>query len=443
LSTPRARPLVKEVRILNLDGTKEIVTVADDSEYKYIDAGDGKELKPGDVYSITRTDKGVKFSSPAGTIGTYTQITTPTFNNDGGAVTSATAIAAVDNVPIDDAAKIFIYNDTAKDGRVITGKQFKSQFKYQDTPADNKQVKTGLTIAYKSTVNGLNRTTIAAAVLGGSTVPPVSAADKNYAMIVSTGFQLDSTYAQYTIWDGSSTQVVKEKIPNITGTPRPQFTVITYGSIDANGEIKEVNVPAFQNTKASDVLVAYPIASVSSNKMWIDDNTSYNLTSKTVYMYFDSSATAADKIGIAGGELVRADKVSGVAVPNVKYITDGTDVLFVLVDIKNKLADKPTRDLYSTSKATDGTIAAGAGTALNVTYSKTTSLLPGEVITMTVTTAADSAINTGLTLTNAVFASNDAAAIAFTHVAGTVSTYTFSIVCKGTGAISVKVTPAP
>jgi len=432
LVNPGGSPLVKEVRILNLDGTKEIVTVADDSTVAYA------SLAEGDVYSITRTDKGVKFSSPAGTIGTYTQITTPTFNNDGGAVTSATAIAAVDNVPIDDAAKIFIYNGTAKDGRVITGKQFKSQFKYQDTPANNKEVATDLTIAYKSTVNGLNRTTIAAAVLGGTTVPPVSAADKNYAMIVSTGFQLDSTYAQYTIWDGSSTQVVKEKISDITSTPRPQFTVITYGSIDANGEIKEVNVPTFGTADTAGNLVAYPIASVSSNKMWIDDNTSYNLTAKTVYMYFDSSATAADKIGIAGGELVRADKVSGVAVPNVKYITDGTDVLFVLVDIKNQLTDALTRSKYTANTATNApSVTADTGT-IAVSFSRNVEVLPGEIITMTVKIPAGSALNIGLKLTNAKFASNDTDVIDLVQAVDTVErTYTFSIVCTGGGAISV------
>jgi hypothetical protein len=424
-----------------MDGTKEIVTVSDDSTKTYADL----RADLGGLYSISRTDKGVKFSSPAGTIGTYTQITSPTFNNDGGAVDSAAAIAAVDNVPIDDAAKIFIYNSTAKDGRVITGKQLKSQFTYTAAPGDsdengdNKKVKTELTIAYKSTVNGLNRTTIAAAVLGGTTVPSVSAADKNYAMIVSAGFQLDSTYAQYTIWDGSSTQVVKEKISGITSTSRPQFAVITYGSIDANGEIKEVKVHALQKTNDPNVLVAYPIASVSSNKMWIDDNTPYNLTSKTVYMYFDSSATAADKIGIAGGELVRADKVHDVAVPNVKYITDGTDVLFVLVDIKNQLTDALTRDLYAANTATnDPAVTADTGT-MAVSFSRTEKVLPGEIITMTVKIPAGSALTTGLKLTNAKLASNDTDLIDLKQDADTVDrTYTFSIVCTDKGAISVE-----
>ena len=35
-----------------------------------------------------------------------------------------------------------------------------------------------------------------------------------------------------------------------------------------------------------------PIKSVGSDKL-ITDSTSYNLTSKTVYIYYDSSATAA------------------------------------------------------------------------------------------------------------------------------------------------------
>ena len=195
LLNPGGSPLVKEVKILNIDGTKEVVTVHDDSPVPY--AG-GTPLADGKVYSITRTDKGVKFDNPAATIGDYTQIGTPTFGAsvaDSSTTPTAGTISAVNSTPIADTAKIFIFNATAKDGKVITGKQFKATFKYRDAAETNTEVNRNLTIAYSSTINGLNRTTIAAAVLGGSTVPTVGATDKNYALIVSSGFQLNSEYA--------------------------------------------------------------------------------------------------------------------------------------------------------------------------------------------------------------------------------------------------------
>ena len=428
--------LSNQARIMYSDGTKKIVDVVSD-DYSASDVDFGS-LAAATLYTVTETSKGYSFKAIADTqkIGSYTfhaGAANDVVLGSGGTMGSGSTYG------IDDTAVVYVYGGTTlNDGKIMTGKQLKTL----TAGAAKGNVLTTSAGFFTSKVSGLTRASIIAVKLENTTdaLPGGSAVGSNYGLIVSAGYDLDSNYVQYTIWTGEENVVVKEK--GATASLRPQFAVVTYEKIGADNVIEDVTVPTLATSYADNQTVIGSVYSVSDGKLWYSDTGSLDITGKTVYMTYDSSTTTADEIGKANIDLQQADIAVGTTrVPNVKFIGETGDLKFVLIDVKNKVQDKLAKDAYgftapaSTTIQTDGTL----------TFSKSTGIMAGETLTITVSVPATKAIAGGtLTLTNALNTADNSTTITIapidnsgTAAGGAAKTVTYSVVADGVGNITV------
>ena len=429
-----------QVKLIFTDGSTKVVSAVPD-DYTTNDR-DYSALAVGQLYTVSETSKGYSFKELNSTVasGNVQKIGDYTFANGASAdvVASASKIASIGGQVIADNAIIFVYagsSATNGEAKIITGKQLKGLDAHASTSNLVNDTSNGY---FTSKVNGLTRATVAAVKMNGTTLPAVGASNENYGLIVSNGYQLDGTYAQYDLWTGTEMLTVKEKVVLSAGD-RQKFDIITYDNIK-DGVVEDVveltqSYTSVVNT-APNVGIAAAV-SVESGKLWLSNSASVERNNDTVYMYYDSSASDADKIGKDSGELVKADSAaSGVLVPNIKYVADGTDLKFVLVDVKNKIADSEAKAAAGIT-ATNGTVSTG----VSASFSKTTSILMGETLTMTITVAPNATLPAGnLTLTNAVSAVDGTATIAvagYTNTTSSNKTFDYSVVATTAGAISV------
>ena len=432
-----------QVKLIFTDGSTKVASVVPD-DYTTNDT-DYDALYVGQLYTVSETSKGYSFKELNATPGTGTvqKIGDYTFA-DGAASDVGVTGGKIDGLGtgsskqvIADNAIVFVYagsDDTDGEAKIITGKQLKGLDAHTSTSGLVNDTSNGY---FTSKVNGLTRATVAAVKMNGTTLPAVGATNENYGLIVSNGYQLDGTYAQYDLWTGTEMVTVKEKVVLSSGD-RQKFDIITYDSIK-DGVVEDVLElsQSYISTASTSANVGIAAAvSVEASKLWLSNSVSVERNNDTVYMYYDSSASNSDEIGKENGELVKADSAaSGVLVPNIKYVADGSDLLFVLVDVKNKVADSEAKTAAGIS-ATGSTVSTG----VSASFSKTSNILKNETLTMTITVAPGATLPAGnLTLTNAVNAVDASATIAvasYTNSTSSNKTFDYSVVATG-GAVSV------
>ena len=203
---------------------------------------------------------------------------------------------------------------------------------------------------------------------------------------------------------------------------RTQMALIGYAKLDGD-VIKDVN-GSLGETKAA-------VKGLIGNEVSFDGTTMKKLTGDTVYMYYDSSKTEADEIGLKAGELQLATKIEGIAVQNVKYILDGSDVDFILIDVKNKLNDATATAATLTPGTLTNATAAFKDTDGNAVASGT-SLKAGDTVNVVIT--ATGAADVDVTVSNAVISGQSALTKRVTLTDGQSATVTVVI---GEGAASI------
>ena len=405
----------------------------------------------GELYTVTETSKGYSFKAVTDgqKIGNY-EFTMDGAVADSDGATDTNHITTIDTKQIADDAIVFVYtpdNDISgggvKDAKTITGKQLKTL----NAAAANGNISTTAIGYFTTKVDNLDRVSVAAvSVYTQGPLPGVSATYNNYAMLVSDAYTVvDSDYITYDIWTGSEIVTVKEQNTLTPGTYKT-FDVIEYDEIDSEGVINDVRVlteavaDGNGNTTAGQIEIG-SVYSVDGSKMWISDSKYVELNNDTVYMYYDSSAEKAADMGKTSGTLIKSDPVGGVLVPNVKYVADGSGVIFVLVDVKNKIVDDEARAACGITATDVGTNFDGVAGA-TATFSSTTDIMLGETLTLTITTGTTGLSAGTLTLTNAVFAENGLSTLTVPAQAPN-STAKYSIVADSTSsAISITGTAA-
>ena len=383
------------------------------------------DLNDGDLYTVTETSKGYSFKAleDDDKIGNHTY-------TDGGVVNGG-PISTVGGEAIADDAVVFVYTSASSgDGKVLNGKQLKNET--AGTSSGN--IDTAATGYFTNKVDGLTRVSVAAVKMyNGGTLPEGTANYDNFALIVSDAYTLvDSDYFTYEIWDGESMYRVRER-GTLGDGERKQFDVITYNSVDEDDIISDVveltQVVADADGDTDGNLSIAPVYSTSNNKMWVSNTTGLDLTDNTVYMYYDSSKTAAAEIGKAEGSLIKADPAAnGVLTPNVKYIGDGNDVVFVLIDVTNKIVDSQAQNAYAMTAPVINNF--NGVTGAKVEFSSAEKIITGGTLTMTITTDGTALPAGTLSLSNAVFADTGASTYSFGGL-NTKSSIDISIVANG------------
>lgn len=344
--------LVRNAKLLLSDGTKKIVTVEQGSAGLVIPV-------PGALYVYTETDYGCRFQAAAAAAG-YAYAAAP-------AVAAAgTTVETINGTGILDTAVIFVWDAASSTGKVITGAQL-------NTLALGSAISAGGIGSYTAVVGGLNRIVMAAVATGTDGVLPIVGNPANrYGLIVDSAYQNSADTITYKLWDGASVLTVKEE--NVSAmAARTQKSLIRYSAV-SDGVIRDA-APAGESRGA--------VIGMLGGQISFDGTSMKDLTSDTVYMYYDSSTDSPAAIGRIDGRLIRADEIEGVYLENVKYILDGGDVAFLLIDVNNRLSDATAypvtladtspdaavvfRDAYGRSVASGDTLP--AGTFLNVTIS--------------------------------------------------------------------------
>ncbi len=312
----------RQAVILKADGTKQTVTM---------DVSSSGAVDPtvGELYTYSITDNGYKFKAVAADIGDYT------FVAGDKAVTGTTTIDKVDGKNIADSAVIFLFAD--KKGEVITGKQLKAQltsFAKSGSPVEG---------YFTGKVDGLTRVVMASIqVANASNLDNIAAKASSYAVIVDSAYQSSSDYITYKVWDGSDVITVREKdTSSATLSARTQKAVIAYSAIDGD-VIKDVT-----DLLTGGAAKASIQGKSGTSKVWLngqlDGTHDYKITSDTVVLYVDFSASTADEIGLSGGEIRLADKVDNYYTQNVIAFDAqpmDKELELLVVDVKNNIGTK-------------------------------------------------------------------------------------------------------
>jgi len=346
--------LVRRAKLLMPNGTNQIVTIDRDSVDAVIPA-------PGALYTYTETNYGCKFKTAAAA-GNNAYTAAPVAAAIGGSV------GTIGGTAILDTAVIFVWDAATSNGKVITGKQLKT------LPLDTAVSAFGIG-AYSASVGGLSRITMAALSVGTDGVlPSVGDPAEQYALIVDSAYQISADTITYKLWDGKSVVTVKEENTGVMAA-RTQISLIRYSAI-TDGVIRDA-AAAGESRGA--------VIGMIDNEVSFDGSNMKRLTAETMYLYYDSGADSAGDIGKSSGTLSRADEIEGVYLENVKYVLDGSDVAFLLIDVNNKLSDATTyaaaltdasgnttvtfRDVYGSPIASGASLSAGA--MVNVTITAT------------------------------------------------------------------------
>ena len=427
-------------KVIYTDGTVKTLNVVPD-DYSTADVNYGA-ITAGSLYTVTETSKGYSFKA----LNTNDKLGNHTYTaagavTDSDAHTDTAHITAVGGNSIADDAVVFVYTgNNGGEGKVLNGKQLKN-LNASGTTGDIATTATGY---FTNKVDGLTRVSVAAVTVAENGALPVGTATyDNFALVVSDAYTVvDSDYFTYEIWDGESMYRVKEQ-GTLTAGMREQFDVITYNSVGEDSVITDV-VELTQTTTvtANTVgnLAIAPVYSTSNGKLWISNTADLELNNSTVYMYYDSSATKAADIGKADGSLIKADLATSantnLLVPNVKYMGDGSDVIFVLVDVKNKIVDDEARNAFN---MTASAIANFNGvTGASVTFSRATKVVNTETLTMTISTGATALPAGTLGLANAIFTETGTANYTFAGLAANKSV-DISIVANNAAGSAISV----
>ena len=401
LQNDASNSTVPYIKVLFADGTKKAVKLDTVSTGVTVTT-----VTPGALYSYTESDNGYKLKAAA-TIGDYTYGT--------GAATGSSKVELIDSKPIADDAVIFVYTGD-NNGKVISGKALKNT----DIGTSDNNIKGSTSKGYYVGETGGMDRVVLAAVESATTTFATSETAKYYGLIVENAYQVDSDYITYKIWTGEDVVTVREKDTSVLAS-RTQMALIGYASL-TDGVIKDV--AAAGATKAA-------VKGLIGNEVSFDGTTMKKLTGDTVYMYYDSSKTEADEIGLKAGELQLATKIEGIAVQNVKYILDGSDVDFILIDVKNKLNDATATAATLTPGTLTNATAAFKDTDGNAVASGT-ALKAGDTVNVVIT--ATGAADVDVTVSNAVISGQVTLTKQVTLTAGQSATVTVII---GEGAATI------
>lgn len=324
---------------------------------------------------------------------------------------------------IADDAVIFVYNGTNvsnSKGTVLTGKLLKTL-----TNSTVKESVANTTKGFYTTVTGGLTRVAYAAINGGENtgdyrLPGGSVVGTNYGIIVSNAYRDSSSTVTYQLWTGSETVTVKESGNATTEAARTTGKVLTYDTI-ADGKISGVAVADTH---------PYAVKGLLGSEISFDGTNTYKLTSDTVYLYIDSSASAAADKGKTSGTLALATQpIDGVYVQNVlagtAANTPGSAITVIVVDVKDNIASFATK--YTVSE-TDST-AAGVTATVGVT-----SAYEGQTLTATIENTNNTQKSVTVTLGNAKFA--DATTTKTVTVAAN-ATATVEFIVTGQGAVTV------
>lgn len=300
--------LERRAAVLKADGTREVVAIDRESA--------GAEIPvPGKLYTYTQTGRGCKFQQAA-TRTDYTYTAGPALAGSDGTVGTVNGTALLDS------AVIFVWSAAESAGTVITGRQLCSL-------ALNTAISPAGIGAFTTQVGGLDRIVLAAVSTGtDGLLPTVGNPTGLFGLIVQDAYQDSADTITYKLWDGSSVVTVREKHPAALAQ-RAQMSLVRYSAI-REGIIQDVSAAG----ESRGALVG-----MIGDEVSFDGVNMKELTSDTVYLYYDSSAEGAGEIGRAGGTLTLADRVAGVPVENVKYVLDGGAVAMILLDVNNRLSD--------------------------------------------------------------------------------------------------------
>lgn len=230
----------------------------------------------------------------------------------------------------------------------------------------------------------LAHVTVLANVTSGSTA---------YGYITEMGLVKNAdntTVSEITFWNGTES-VTKKAAADYTGTlAKGDIIAYTLSSDDVVTaslvtNLTKAAVTAFDGTNL--------VLNAATNSTKIEDG-------KTEVIYIDS----ANKKGVAGGEIRKADKIGGVLKNNVYFLDGGLNTPFklVVVDTKNVMADTPNAVAAPTALAlaaggTNG-VTPGGSAQLNLLLADATFADTGVAATETIKLTATAAAGTSVAL---------------------------------------------
>ena len=412
---------VLSAQALIMDGTGEKKTVTIDK------SGISNSLTDGELYFYEETSAGYKFSAPK-----TTDDNKYTWAADGTLAISSSTVATIDSTKsISDDAVIFVYTPGDENGAVITGKQLKSL----TVGGSVGNVSSSAVGSFTSTINGLTRVTYAGVALASTSDIDdlgVTSGNTAYAYVTSTSYQTrlnNDTYVTYSIWNGSENVTVFEK----GTTVRSKGDVMKYDTIGADNIITGVSVYSlggFASPHYSDTAAIY---GMEGDYIFVDGSTvgtdDYKLTSDTKYLYIDSNASDADSIGMAGGEVVLADKYTGLNfyMDNVILVTNSSkEVVLLVVDVKNNM-NNPDNAIR--------TATASGITGVTPELSKTSGIKTGDAVELTLTNSGASTVSGNLTLNYCRTADSNSNTVSVTVPAN--SSVKITVFAQGDGNIVI------
>lgn len=314
--------------LLKSDGTK--VT----AEYKVDLNGNGifdesadALTSVGGLYTFKINNDGVYELTANGAITDYTYVS-------GGAVDLNTD-DEIDAYSIADDAVVYLINsnaaNAANEAKVITGKELKGMSNGSGT---GKIANTAIGY-YVSKTNGITKATIIAVksdiVESLDNITGTSSA--NYGYLVDDAYgstENGKDYVNFQLWNGSETISVKWET-NTAASGFAKHDVIGYDDM-GNGQIK--NVTSLSMTPA-----ALTGGAGSDAVQFNNAGTIYDITSDTVVLYVNGSASDAANIGVQGGSMSNAlEPATGIFVQNVAYkVKSGNDLEVLVVDVNNRI----------------------------------------------------------------------------------------------------------
>ena len=240
---------------------------------------------------------------------------------------------------ISDEAVVYVISQTAQSAstaaKVVTGKELKGF----TTGATNATISVDSLGFYYSKVNGINKASIIAVKLGAADTTLdnlVGTSSANYGYLVDDAYgstENGKDYVNFQLWNGSETISVKWET-NTAASGFAKHDVIGYDDM-GNGQIK--NVTSLSMTPA-----ALTGGAGSDAVQFNNAGTIYDITSDTVVLYVNGSASDAANIGVQGGSMSNAlEPATGIFVQNVAYkVKSGNDLEVLVVDVNNRIESR-------------------------------------------------------------------------------------------------------
>ncbi|NCB63827.1 MAG: hypothetical protein EOM52_09515 [Clostridia bacterium] len=328
--------------------------------------------------------------------------------------------AKMTNCYIADDAIVFVNDAHATKGgiKVITGADLKGW---------NSDY-TATSMALTKTVNGLETATVLL-LTGSAGIPDAAGVVGNYGFITTAPYTVkdgDDTYATYTIWNGTSSVVVKDETTNAVNTLNKgdviKYTVVKEGYIK-DSTTSGMTAAAIVGYDKTNIKLVKADGTTDSNVIMVDKD--------TVFMYVNTK----DSTGIANGEIGLANKnADGSYTMNAYYYYNSSNKAadLIVYDVNNDL------ETAGAAKATV-TVTDNATTGVATANVANTVAVVGEKATFTATLPAGKTFatavrftfaGTGLTSTSVVLPAGTYAAghqvVAQVPVSGDVSSMTLT-----------------